>query len=459
MSTVLIDNSTLTAVQRLTGNAPAPRSYDPQGDYAAFEALASTLLFYDDFYFVDDYKEDFRAQRAEQFRFARAIPIEAFPYDAATATAHRLTEDLLLDIRAGRMEPGIIKQFLESIGLHLTAAWQMQSSDYFLTLKVLADEPNNWDNRFKYSPLSALIFDQTLGREAEASDKALKLIASDGAEIGEKEEGGRTYKVGADIIEFAASLNWMTWRTAFYALTSAHFGSASCLHPIRHNFLNRWSLHDGVINSSEAWRQRLASFFGTQAREAVNAINAVADATEVGAELPLFAAWAVGRAGNVSSAIDFLLEIRVTADAIGLRQKLQEIEAIREARSDPNWKRELNRLAQAIQAEATALARKYGAEIGTAPTVSINAELAPIPSLGISREIELGNLGLRFGSARRVRGLFRNVVNDIAGYDNLGVVRNALMRQVKRTYARTIPALPIEERRYAGRESDWKKIM
>ena len=54
MASVVFDNSTLSAVQRLTGTAPAPNWYDAQGDYAALENFVCSLIFYDDFYFVDD---------------------------------------------------------------------------------------------------------------------------------------------------------------------------------------------------------------------------------------------------------------------------------------------------------------------------------------------------------------------------------------------------------------------
>jgi hypothetical protein len=459
MSSVLIDNSTLTSIQRLSGTAPAPRSYDPQGDYAAFEAFATTLMFNDSFYYIDDYKEAFRASRADEFRFVRAVGMEEFPYSDVEFHAKELTEGLLLDIRAGRMEPGVIKEFLESVGLHLTAAWQMQSSDFFLTLKILADEPNDWDVRYKYSPLSALIFDQSLGREVEANDAALRLVGSDGKDVVEREEGKRKYAIGGDIQAFAASLNWMTWRTAFYALSASHFNATVSLHPIRHTFLSRWTADRNVLSNSENWRTRFSGFFGDQATETINRINETADATEIGLHLPLFAAWAVGRTGTVRDAVSFLLDVRVSPDAVAVRQKMAEIDELRSGRAGAKWKVEANRLALAVRAESTDLIRKFGADHGTAPVVSMNAELGVPPKFSVGVEAEVGDLGLKFGSARRVRGLFRNIVNDVVGFDGLGDVRSALLRQVRKSEDHTIPALPIEERRYAGRNSDWKQKM
>ena len=131
MANIIIDNSTLSAVQRLTGTAPAPRSYDLQGDYSALENFLTSLIFYDAFYFVDDYKSEFREERQSQFSYCRAINTDLFPYDEISAHANSLTENLILDVRAGHMEPGVIKEFLENIGLYLTCAWHMRSSNYF----------------------------------------------------------------------------------------------------------------------------------------------------------------------------------------------------------------------------------------------------------------------------------------------------------------------------------------
>jgi hypothetical protein len=149
MAAVIIDNATLSAVQRLTGTAPAPSSYDAQGDYSALENLFLHLLFFDDFYFVDDYKDEFRSARAREFDFAHPIPPASLPYSEVEETSVTMTKQLILDIRGGKQANGLLKEFLEEIDLHLTCAWHMQSSDYFLTLKILADEPDTWSARYK----------------------------------------------------------------------------------------------------------------------------------------------------------------------------------------------------------------------------------------------------------------------------------------------------------------------
>lgn len=63
MTNAIIDNSTLTAVERVIGSIPVAPRYDLSGDLSAFESYLSTLLFYDQPVRVDDYKEELSEAR------------------------------------------------------------------------------------------------------------------------------------------------------------------------------------------------------------------------------------------------------------------------------------------------------------------------------------------------------------------------------------------------------------
>lgn len=63
MSYVLIDNSTLTSVQRLLGEIQINNKNIIEGDILATENLIQSILFYDDILVIDDYKEEFKEER------------------------------------------------------------------------------------------------------------------------------------------------------------------------------------------------------------------------------------------------------------------------------------------------------------------------------------------------------------------------------------------------------------
>lgn len=459
MAAVIIDNSTLTAVQRLLGTATAPSSYDAHGDYSALENFLLHLLLYDDYYHIDDYKSEFREARAKDFTFIHPVPVQSFPYREVEKEAVELTEKLILDIRGGKQQPGLLMDFLHAMKLHVTCAWHMQSSNYFLTLKILADEPDDWEVRYKYSPLTAMIFQQTAGIGV-AEIARPNLVSSTGDPVSEgSNEGNRQYVVDSELLWFAGALNWLSRRAAFHAKTASHFGVATCLHPIRHQFLARWSAGENIIATSSSWRRNLGQFFGEAAGVAVNAINNDQESIEIGMNLPLLGVWAVGKTGSVGNAIAFILETAQKPMLIALRKHLAELDAIRSSGSVLRQKVGINRLRQAIEVELETLANRFGINTGVAPTVSLSADLVPVPSVSIAVESRLDRLRLKYGPARHLRALVRNVVTDVANFSELGRVRSLLLKHVNNSKAETIPALRVEERRFFGRASDWKKPM
>lgn len=54
MASALLDNATLTAVQRITGQAPSRSRDSVDVDLVAFENYVQARLFYDDLVVIDD---------------------------------------------------------------------------------------------------------------------------------------------------------------------------------------------------------------------------------------------------------------------------------------------------------------------------------------------------------------------------------------------------------------------
>lgn len=460
MASVIFDNSTLSAVQRLMGTAPAPHWYDPQGDYSAFENFIAHLIFHEDFYYIDDYKPEFRQARAKDFTYCRPISISGFPYDVITDDVKTLTDDLIFDVRGGRLQPGLLKNFLENIGLYLTCAWHMQSSDYFLVLKILADGGDELRN--KYSPLTSLIFNQISDRVSlPTSDRAI-LVGSDGNEISKASADG-SHKIDHDLLAFVRSLNWLTSRTAFYTLVATYFEASTCLHPVRHNFLARWSTEKPVIQNARGWRGILISYFSSQADIAIRNINQATEPCLVGVNLPPFVSWAMRSAGNVTDAIKFVLDMRLKPEAIELRKHFRELDEIRREHEIAKFKLGVNRLVSAIEAESALLQRRYGRDPNGqgAPTISMTAQIAPLPGLSVSAvgKLPLGDIRSRLSRTRYIRSLFRNVVDDVVRFDQLGPIRSALINGVKRSKEMRNPQLRVENNKFFGKSSFWKKPM
>lgn len=101
MAYALIDNATLTAIQRLTGRA-ASRSEDSiDGDIVALENLLQGILFYDDIVTIDDYKAEYRESRRKDFDFIRFINPSELRLDEIEADARNEALSAIPTIRGG----------------------------------------------------------------------------------------------------------------------------------------------------------------------------------------------------------------------------------------------------------------------------------------------------------------------------------------------------------------------
>jgi len=75
---VLIDNSTVTAVDRIMGNVPLNSYYQVDGNIAALESFIQAILFSDDVLCVDDYRSDLTLDRKNRYPFIHWISRQAF---------------------------------------------------------------------------------------------------------------------------------------------------------------------------------------------------------------------------------------------------------------------------------------------------------------------------------------------------------------------------------------------
>lgn len=156
MRYAIVDNSTLTAVQRLFGEIEVENALCLDGDIAAFESLIQSILFYDTIFFVDDYKAEHRSSRHKTFHYFVPLSTDTFPYMALSTAAAKSVEDLTLRVKGGSISSNEIGDFLNRLKMYTTFTWDMRSSNWFLTMKML-EKSGSIDGK-KYSALNEMIF-------------------------------------------------------------------------------------------------------------------------------------------------------------------------------------------------------------------------------------------------------------------------------------------------------------
>jgi hypothetical protein len=73
---ILVDNATLSGVERLTGQSQTLNLNNIDNDILCLEKLITAILFSDRIIGVDDYKDNFRSERLKKFDFIDFLKIE-----------------------------------------------------------------------------------------------------------------------------------------------------------------------------------------------------------------------------------------------------------------------------------------------------------------------------------------------------------------------------------------------
>lgn len=361
MTNAIIDNSSLTSVERVLGFVLVNQYYDLSGDLSAYENYLTALLFYDRPSRIDDYIPKHREGRTSNFPELGAIHFESDSYDMLLDQAKYLTERIYLKIKGGNLEADPISDFLKSMDLHVCPAWIMQSIDYYLRIRLLAEQSDV--NIEKYSVLMGAIFEQ-LGENSKTKHRPnwlRRLIGSDGREIKDEisEGKGGSRKIAGDIKAFSAGLNWMALRSVFYSIVSQHLEAVSICHPIRSDFIAQYFLRElGAAPADQ--RGAVAKYFSKNALDLVGQSSEMFGDGVFKLKMPLISAWSTMKAGSPLKGRALVLEARDSPEARALRARMRDIEDISKEGDSARARAQSKKLFRDFSLSTQSLFQKYG---------------------------------------------------------------------------------------------------
>lgn len=424
MTNAIIDNSTLSAVERVVGKAPVKPSYDLSGDLAAFDSYLAALLFYDNPVRIDDYKPELAEARAQNFPELGTVKFEASSYEDFESAAREISSASTLKIQAGDVDENDLGQFLKNLDLHVCPAWVMQSSDFFLRIRLLSDATGAEVE--KYTPLMSAIFDQLSENKnsGKKPDWRKTLLDASGNPIknstGTRSEGA--HSIGKDVHAFSAGLNWLAQRSVFYALVAESLEGSAVCHPIRNDYLARF-FAERLNHAGPDQRRAIMAQFQAKSMDVVNASNALLGGNGFPLASPVVSAWATLKAGSPREAVAFVNDVRFSAEATALRVRLRDLEAL--VKSDDAEKARIDavKLFKDLQVNMEGLFRKY-ANKGEDPygiSVNLLTLTGSFKASGV-----LGKLSSMLPERRKSMALLRNITLDILQNPSLGRLSDTL---------------------------------
>lgn len=467
MTYALIDNASLTAVQRVMGQVVVKNPDTINGDLVALENFIQAILFYDDLVCIDNYKEKHKEERKKEFSFVRFISPTNYQLDSVSEKAVTEARSIRPEIRGGEFANPEFQELLELLKLNMVCTWDLRSSVYYLTMKMLG-QPNTPEYE-KYSELSSAIYNEL----SDAGDTFghwstdVKLVGSDGTEyIKEQMEkeakaarrgfGGTTRALDM----FIASLNWLAFKSIYYSLAANYLKADTFLHPIRHAYQIHWFKKTGAFGHD--FTAKLVNNLSNKLSTSVGDIIDNGRSVAVSLDIPIFSAWLIHQSGNSKNIISSALELKKEQCLQDVRGLLREIRigfdegGISQAnKSIQKWEDQLRRAERELKArygiktdqgiQGSFLIKVYNsfaALTGLPQFPEFNFEV-PLPSFVAN------NNSSNFST------LFKDVASELTSTERLGGIRDLLAANFQIDDEMYVPP-KTEAPEYRNYASDWK---
>jgi hypothetical protein len=447
MRFALIDNSTLTGVQRLLGRISVRNTLCVDMDILCLENLIEAILFYDRVAVVDDYKRKYRDQRRTTFPNLLNLTPTNIAYDQIISRAKEITEGIIPRVEAGQFTDGDFRPFFDLLKMNVTFTWDMRSSIYFLTQKML--EGVGGLDLEKYSKLSSAIFfelyDKRRTEQTNGANEDFVLIDRNKRMIEDSDEfkivdihgikqdaGGLAHQTRM----FFAGLNWLAFRTIFYTIAANSLGIDLFIHPIRHGF--QANLLSKLSRQDIAFFKPLIDAINDSANQTLNKVLAPTQPFVMKQKIPLFVTWFAHKVGDPRNYIETAYELREEVPFRKARKRLIELEM---ALSENNSKAisEANKILREVEKTLSKIETKYYVTTDQGVSTSNLITLWNVSTLA-TKLPSVPNLSIRIPQLEPLKHLlpqngfkaiYRTLVSDLVGVSRLGKYYDIIASRIR----------------------------
>jgi hypothetical protein len=139
---ILVDNVTLSGVERITGIRQTLNLNNTDNDILCLEKLVTAILFSDELICVDDYKDELRSGRLRNFGFIGFSKIDQPTYTTLATDAAKFARSMAFSFE-GSKPAGDVVSFFEALRIDPQLRWDVWASSEYLTLSYLVKDPKN----------------------------------------------------------------------------------------------------------------------------------------------------------------------------------------------------------------------------------------------------------------------------------------------------------------------------
>jgi hypothetical protein len=468
----LIDNSTLTAVQRLTGQALTKSKDSVDTDIVALENYIQAILFYDRLIAVDDYIPAHRDTRLAAFPDITFLNKVEYNLDEIEATAAEKASQLKPKLKGGEFVNDDFRKLIELLQTHIVCTWDISSSVYHLTLKSLSDDKQDFD---KYGNIAAAVFAE-LGDASDTGNRTsgnVELLDRFGNPIrkgykvpGAKwRDGTSSGEASGAIKAFVASLVWLANRSIFYSLAAKYLQADTFLYPIRQAY--QQSYISQTCHYGFDYAKHIVEHFSTSLSTDLIDIHNAGLATSTSTSLPIFSAWLAKETGDPAHIVQAAYSIRNNPEFVEAREKMREVRRLFDEQDIADANRAVAGIIQDIGKASNDIRIRYGLQTrqGVPVTKLVHvyntyAALNSLPKVpAYNFKIKLPEFIYNLKQPRGFRSVYRNLTQDLSTVWSLGEARDILGSRVAEDKNARAYSPKQEQPQYRNAHSPFKSPM
>jgi hypothetical protein len=424
---VLVDNATLSGVERLLGESKTLNLNYIDNDIACFEKLITAILFSDEIIGIDDYKEQYRSERSKRFNFIRFVRPDPSTYSVISKDSAEFAASMMFSLD-GSKPAGDVVSFFDALRIDPQLRWDVFTSSEYLTMSFLVKDAK--DTRYETSIDSVLRNEGADASAVIAGDTFTPLISVEGRpEISDVKQLVQAFAAGNPNFSGTGSwtilqrcifgYGWAAERSHFYNAVAAQEGADAFLAPLRDAFCESCCRLE-----SKSQTNSLLEALKSRSQDAFTKIVAASGRARFAIKLPFFTAYLISTCDNPRQCIDRALELRGQSDFRDCRTIFHNLSHL----TTQDKYSEVNRILGLLDQSCSSLLKKFGISTPSGPQVSLSLGISGV---SIGTGIKLDKL-FSYYRNRPFTRVFRNISQEMLNIERLGELHDKMLSSLRK---------------------------
>lgn len=447
---ILVDNATLSGVERLIGQSQTLNLSNTDNDILCFEKLITAILFSDAVISIDDYKEKYRSERLRRFNFIDFLTIDSDIYNSLSKDAADFARSMTFSLD-GSKPAGDVVNFFESLRIDPQLRWDVFVSSEYLTMSFLVDHPE--DVRYERAIDSVFRNESANAGAVVSTDNSSTTVSIEGhSEISDIKDLVQAFASGNPNFKGSASgsilqrcifgYGWAAERAHFYNAIAAKKEADAFLAPLRDAFCESCCR----IESRSQINSLLEKLKSTSQETFVKIVDASGQA-KFAMKLPFFTAYLISICDSPQQCINHALELRNRSEFRDCRVIFHNLNHL----TTQDRYAEVNLILRYLETSCNSLMKKYGVSTESGPQVSLSLGVSGI-SAGMS--MKLSQLFPHYKNKPFSR-VFRNIAQDMLNVEHLGGLYDKLCSSIREHKDATFPKIAVTPKFMERRENSY----